>query len=191
MSNKREHLIGACPAPDTDVVNAFIHVVQQSKHRFDGKGVVVRTPPPERDIYLHLRLSTEHEIASISLKQYFGFAIDARLLLESGNLRLGALSLLEGIIRRLVRDNSAIKYYGLKITCFADNAEISEDDCSKLYNFLSDWCERLGKELRLSVIHELAQDQYEFDHIMLNEHRRMVHGDIKHQYEPLAASPWI
>jgi hypothetical protein len=190
MYNKREHMIGACLASRTNESSAFAEVVEQSKSRFDGKGIVVSTPPPERDIYLHLKPSTGGDIASVSLKRYFGFAVDAEFLFESGNIRAEAFSLLDGIFHRLVRDNAAIKYYGVKITCFADPARFSEEDCSKLYQFLSKWCGSLRNELKVFIAHDLARDQHIFDNIMLNEHLRMVHGDIQHQYEQSSSSPW-
>ena len=187
MRSKREHLIGACGAALDESFDPFSEVAQRSQAAIASRVTVAKMPPPEREIALRIDLSSQEILASVSLKRYFGFAFDARLLAGSGSSWTDSISFLDGMIHRVVRDNPAIMHYGFKITLFSSD---SEDALLRLYGFMTDWCQRIGATTGIDLTFDIVQNQEEFDFVMLNEHRRMVYGDVKYQYAGALASPW-
>jgi hypothetical protein len=180
MRERREHLITACPSPKGHSARTFSEVALWSKEFLGSKILVAETPLPERDIVLSVRLSDPNGVTAALLEKVFAFAFDKDFLVEGGGVRMSSILLLDGLLNRVSRDNKLLKYYGVKIIIYVD--DLHEDLCVKLYAFLSDWCRRIEIDIQRPVTFDIPRDRIQFNYILENEHRRMVHGDIKAQY---------
>jgi hypothetical protein len=180
MRARREHLIAACPSLGGDSSRSFAEIASQLKQSFDHKILIADTPMPERDIVLTISFSDPNGITAMLLERIFGFAFDKDLFIEGGGIRMRAVTLLNGLLGRVSRDNRLLEYYGIKIVIFV--GDLAEEACVQLFSFMLDWCKRIEADLEYKVTFDLAANYFDFRYILENEHRRMVHGDIKAQY---------
>jgi hypothetical protein len=114
------------------------------------------------------------------LDRTFGFAFQEAILIDEDGIRMSFVRMLEGLVSRIARDNNLITFYGINVIICAEN--IPEDACVALYSYFIDWCRRFGKEIQCDVTFDIVCNDAEFNYVIANEHRRMVHGDIKAQY---------
>jgi hypothetical protein len=172
-------MIAVCVS-DKEHAKEFFEVAQQSQRTFARKVLVAKTPLPERNIMLSISLYDPGRIAAVLLERVYGFAFNTDFLLEGGGLRMTSTSVLNGLVSRVAQHNKLIKYYGIKIIMYVES--LSEAQRVDLFDFLSNWCGQAKVELEKEVSFDLARDRTQFNYILENEHRRMVHGDIKAQY---------
>jgi hypothetical protein len=180
MRDRREHEILVCFLAETHHQSSFNEIATRSEWALDRKTLVADTPPPKRDIALTIIVSDQIGLTARSLERTFGFAFEEAILVDGNSIRMSFVRMLEGLITRIVRDNNLITFYGINVIIFVEN--LPEETCVALYSYFMDWCRRFENEIQCSVTFDIVCSDAEFNYIIANEHRRMVHGDIKAQY---------
>jgi hypothetical protein len=179
MRHKRDHFIVACRSGDQASAD-FVQAASYAKGLFGNKVLVAKIPPPERDVILSLEILTPMDVSSRSLRRTFGFALDRQYLAAATQIGDESFGFLDGVVSRMAAENELSLYYGLKIIVFVANQP--EEVCTQIYQYLADWCPRMSKDLGKQISFDLASSVEDLRHTLDNEHRRMVHGDIKSQW---------
>lgn len=179
MRDRRDHLIVACQTGNQASVD-FLQAARYAKGLLGNKVLVAKTPPPEREVTLSLEILTPMDLSTRSLRRTFALALDRQYLVATTQIGDDSFGLLDGIVSRMAAENELSLYYGLKIIVFAANQP--EEICIQIYQFFADWCLRIGNDLRRQISFDMACSEEELRYLLDNEHRRMVHGDIKAQW---------
>ncbi|MBY5337020.1 hypothetical protein HFO99_24425 [Rhizobium leguminosarum] len=179
MRDRRDHLIVACQSGDAASAD-FLQAAQYAKGLLGNKVLVAKVPPPEREVALSLEILSPIDLSTRSLRRTFALALDRQYLSATTQIGDESFGFLDGVVSRIAAENELSSYYGLKVIIFVANQP--EEICIQIYQHFADWCHRIGNDLGRQISFDMACSQEDLRHVLGNEHRRMVHGDIKAQW---------
>jgi hypothetical protein len=176
---QRKHVMAACVA-DSDDDNQFWQAHLSSYER----KFTVTTPPPEREIVYIVKFYALDALMGLSTSDLYGFGVTQSLFLEGSSWATRFLDSFKLLVTRLIRNNPAIRYYGVRILYFFSPAyeggtgkEKAEDEQLKmsLYGVMRSWCENISPDVHVSF--EFIECESGLAFVLKDELRRVTDGD--------------
>jgi hypothetical protein len=179
MTERREHYISAAySGSERDLT--FSSLIRSSKDEFLNRTVINDKPPPSREVVLVVAVDNYAKILSSSLEKVFGFVFESELFLENLKLKPDFIMALQGLLARVLRSNETIRHYGVSVALFI--GEGSPEELKYVYGAMKEVCSK-ASSTEVIIDFDIIQDDQELKTFLKGQLFKIVHGDIKAQFE--------
>lgn len=183
----REHIMAICVDREYNKDELVWKAAVLSRYPEFKQKTISKIPPPEREIVFDIKFCQLNDLLTSDTRSLSTFGATQHIFFTGNDVRTEFLNVLTGLLKRLVRDNPNLKFYGVHIVLlFSQDTGLScdnvEENTSKTFSLFYSWCAQISSETAVAVTFDIVSEEGDLATVLKNEIRRIKHGDMMAQF---------